>query len=421
MNDTLDEPNETVLLNIGGVTGTGTINDNDATPTLSINDVTVNEAAGTMTFTVTLSAASGNTVTVNYGMINQTALSGSDYTAGSGTLTFAPGTTTQTITVPILNDSVYEGSETFRVNLSGATNATIADGIGIGTIRDDGAGAGGTDNDTPTFAVSSISVSDQAAGFAQFVVSLSNPSATATTFSLALANVTATGGGVDYGSGTATNIQVSTDNGATWNNATSATIPINGTYVLVRTPIIADVANEVSETFTLTATRTAGTTTNASAVGTATVTDVNNGPDAINDAPVSNLQEDTANTVLAGNAILGGSGNVADADPNNDTLSITGAVAGTGAVVGSVSLGSPLTVSGIYGTLLINANGSYTYTLDNSRIQTQNILGGQTVSDVFTYRITDGNGAFDTATISVASTRHPRFNGNYASASANYC
>jgi Calx-beta domain len=305
-NDTLDEPNETLILNVGGVVGTGTITDNDATPTLSINDVAVNEAAGTMTFTVTLSAASGNTVTVNYGMINQTALSGSDYTAGSGALTFTPGTTTQTITVPILNDNVYEGTETFRVNLSTPTNATILDGIGIGTIKDDGTGAGGTDNDTPTLAVSSVTVSDQAAGFAQFVVSLSNPSAVATTFNLGLTNGTATGGGVDYGSGTSTNIQVSTDNGATWNDATTATIPINGTYVLVRTPITQDVITETSETFTLTATRTAGTTTNASAVGTATVTDVNNGPDAINDVPTSNLQEDTANSVLAGNAILGG-------------------------------------------------------------------------------------------------------------------
>jgi VCBS repeat-containing protein len=402
VNDTLDEVNETIIVDIGGVVGTGTITDNDPTPSLSINDVTVNEAAGTMTFTVTLSAASGNTVTVNYGMINQTALSGSDYAAGSGTLTFAPGATTQTITVPILNDNVFEGAETFRVDLTAPTNATITDGIGIGTIRDDGAGAGGSDNDTPTFAVSSITVSDQAAGFATFVVSLSNPSSVATTFNLALTNGTATGGGVDYGSGTATNLQVSTDNGATWVNATSATIPILGTYVLVRTPIIADVAFEVSETFTLTATRTTGTTVNASAVGTATITDIFNGPDAINDIPVSNLQEDTVNTVLAGNAILGGSGNVADTDPNNDTLSITGAIAGTGAVTGSVTLGSPLTVSGIYGDLVINANGSYTYTLDNNRIQTQNILGGQSVNDVFTYRITDGNGGFDTATISVA-------------------
>lgn len=161
---------------------------------------------------------------------------------------------------------------------------------------------------------------------------------------------------------------------------------------------------EVSETFTLTATRTSGVTSNVSSVGTATITDANNAPDAINDVPVSSLIEDGAVTVLAGNAILGGSGNEPDADPNNDTLSITGAVAGTGVVIGAVTLATPLVVSGIYGTLQISANGTYTYTLDNARIQTQNLINGQVANDIFTYKITDGNGGFDTATITVAVT-----------------
>ncbi|NOU40966.1 MAG: retention module-containing protein [Methylotenera sp.] len=407
VNDTLDETNETVLLTIGGVTGTGTINDNDATPSLTINDVTVNEAAGTATFTVTLSAASGQNVSVNYNTSSVTALSGIDFSAASGTLSFAPGEITKTITVNIANDTaapVYEGAETFRVNLTTPVNATIADNFGVGTIVDNGTGAGGTDNDTPTFTVSNVTVSDQAAGFATFVVSLSNASSVATVFNLALTNGTATGAGVDYGAAGATNLQVSTDNGATWANATVATIAANATYVLVRTPITPDFVTEVSETFTLTATRTSGVTSNVSFVGTATITDANNAPDAINDVPVSGLVEDGAVTVLAGNAILGGSGNMPDADPNNDTLSITGAVAGTGAVVGAVTLATPLVVSGIYGTLQIAANGTYTYTLDNARIQTQNLINGQVANDIFTYKITDGNGGFDTATITVAVT-----------------
>ncbi|MBC3876147.1 Calx-beta domain-containing protein, partial [Undibacterium flavidum] len=100
---------------------------------LSINDVTVNEAAGTATFTVTLSAASGQTVSVGYNTSNGTATAGSDYTAASGTLTFNPGVTTQTITVNISNDSVFELSENFNVNLVTPTNATISDNLGIGT------------------------------------------------------------------------------------------------------------------------------------------------------------------------------------------------------------------------------------------------------------------------------------------------
>jgi VCBS repeat-containing protein len=354
-----------------------------------------------------LSAASGQNVSVNYNTSSVTALSGIDFSAASGTLSFAPGETTKTITVNIANDTaapVYEGAETFRVNLTTPVNATIADNFGVGTIVDNGTGAGGTDNDTPTFNVSNITVSDQVVGFATFVVSLSNASSVATVFNLALTNGTATGAGVDYGAAGATNLQVSTDNGATWTNASVATIAANATYVLVRTPITPDFVTEVSETFTLTATRTGGVTSNVSSVGTAIITDANNAPDAINDVPVSSLVEDGAVTVLAGNAILGGSGNMSDADPNNDTLSITGAVAGTGAVVGAVTLATPLVVSGIYGTLQIAANGSYTYTLDNARIQTQNLINGQVANDIFTYKITDGNGGFDTATITVAVT-----------------
>src|SRR5690606_18410754 len=88
------------------------------------------------TFTVTLSAASGQTVSVNYASNNGTATAGSDYTAVSGILTFAPGQTTQTITVPITNDMLAEPSETFNVVLSTPSNATIAVSTGVGTILD---------------------------------------------------------------------------------------------------------------------------------------------------------------------------------------------------------------------------------------------------------------------------------------------
>ena len=109
-------------------------------PTLSINDVTVTEGnTGTtpVVFTVTLSAASSQTVTDNYATANGTATMGSDYTATSGTLTFAPGTTSQTITVAVLGDTVKEPMERFFVNLSKATNATIANGRGHGSILND--------------------------------------------------------------------------------------------------------------------------------------------------------------------------------------------------------------------------------------------------------------------------------------------
>ena len=115
---------------------------------------------------------------MTYASANVTATAGADYSATSGTLTFAAGVVSQTITVPILNDTVFENSETFNMLLSGAVNATISDGVGLGTIRDNGTGPGGTDNDTPTASVSSPVVTEGMDSHAVFTLSLTNASAT---------------------------------------------------------------------------------------------------------------------------------------------------------------------------------------------------------------------------------------------------
>ena len=196
--------------------------------------------------------------------------------------------------MPIVNDAIFENSETFSVVLSDPANATILDGTGVGTIRDDGTGTGGTDNDTPTLSVTNVSVTEGTNTHAVFELSLSNASTTDVTTALALANVTAVGGGVDYGAAGAGNLQVSTDGGTTWNDATSATIAAGTTSVLVRTPITDDLLDENIETFTLTATRTVGTTTNTSVAGTGTITD--------NDAPPSLSINDVTVNEAAGTA-----------------------------------------------------------------------------------------------------------------------
>jgi Ca2+-binding RTX toxin-like protein len=106
-------------------------------PSVAINDVTVDERAGTIAFTVTRSGSLTNASSVNFATANATATAGSDYTALSGTVNFASGETTKTITIAILNDTVVENPETFTVNLSGGTNVTIADAQGVGTIVSD--------------------------------------------------------------------------------------------------------------------------------------------------------------------------------------------------------------------------------------------------------------------------------------------
>ena len=111
--------------------GVGTITDDDAAPTLSINDVTVTEGnTGTVnaTFMVTLSAASSQHVTVNFATADNTAIQPADYISSTGAMTFAPGETSKAITVSVKGDALDEASETFNVTLASPTNATIADG-----------------------------------------------------------------------------------------------------------------------------------------------------------------------------------------------------------------------------------------------------------------------------------------------------
>jgi uncharacterized protein len=107
--------------------------------TITITDVTVQEKNGgtiSANFSVRLSSSSSEAITVSYATANGTATAGSDYVAKSGTLTFNPGTTTQTISVVVNSDRVTEGNETFFVNLINVTNATISDSQGVGTIID---------------------------------------------------------------------------------------------------------------------------------------------------------------------------------------------------------------------------------------------------------------------------------------------
>lgn len=115
-------------------------------PSLSINDISVTEgdsATKTLTFTVTLSAASNLTVTTNFATANLTASAGIDYVAISTTpLTFNPGVTTRTIGVTINGDTNFEPNESFTGNLSTPVNATIGGSQGTGTILNDDAEGG---------------------------------------------------------------------------------------------------------------------------------------------------------------------------------------------------------------------------------------------------------------------------------------
>ncbi|MEH1771542.1 beta strand repeat-containing protein [Nostoc sp.] len=170
INLTLSHPNQTVAI----APATVTILDDDNAPTISILDKSGNEGSGNLVFTVKLSNASTNVITVAYNTSNDTAIAGVDYTAVTGSLTFNPGVITQTISAPILNDFIAESSERFFVNLINPTNASIADNQAIATI---------TDNDTAGFTISPATalITTEAGGTASFSIQLtSQPTANVT-------------------------------------------------------------------------------------------------------------------------------------------------------------------------------------------------------------------------------------------------
>ena len=96
-------------------------------------------------FNVGLSEASAAPVTVDFATRNGTALAGSDYIATAGSLTFAPGELTKTVTVQVIGDMVQEDIEVFFVDLSNASGAAIGDAEGLGRIFTDDGGGGGRD------------------------------------------------------------------------------------------------------------------------------------------------------------------------------------------------------------------------------------------------------------------------------------
>jgi CSLREA domain-containing protein len=112
----------------------------DFTPTLSVSNVSLPEGDQNTTnfnFVVTLSAGSAQTVSVNYQTAGINAVSGADFVNTSGTLLFAPGETSKQITVPVVGELTVETDEQFNLNLSAPVNATLSDGQGVGTIKDD--------------------------------------------------------------------------------------------------------------------------------------------------------------------------------------------------------------------------------------------------------------------------------------------
>ncbi len=172
-------------------------------PSIQVADASVSEGnsgSATARFLVTLSAPTTAVVAVNYRTSNGTAVSGSDYSAASGTLTFTPGETSKNIVVTVLGDSTAEPAETFTLNLSSPVNATVAKTSATGTILNDDAAA------IPGISIANTSLLEGNSGTtaALFTLTLSFASSSSVTVNYGTGNDTATASDSDYVSASGT-------------------------------------------------------------------------------------------------------------------------------------------------------------------------------------------------------------------------
>ncbi len=218
---------------IGGSGSASTvIRNDDAPPTIAINDVTNlegNTGTTAFDFTVALSAASGLPVTANWATADSTALvANNDYAAGSGSLTFNPGQTSLPVSVLVNGDATLESDERFVVKLSSVSGATVTTAQGVGTITNDDA--------TPIATIGDVSVNE------------GNSGTTTLNFTVSLSNATDQAVSVDYvtSGGSATE---GTDYAASQG---TLTIPAKTASGPVSVLVYGDLCGEADEAFTVT-------------------------------------------------------------------------------------------------------------------------------------------------------------------------
>ena len=400
--DATDEPNETFVVNlttlvgapgqIGDPQGVGTITDDDAPPTLSVNDVSVTEGnAGTTTaeFTVSLSATSGNAVTFDWATAAGTAAAGVDYVSASGSRTIAAGATSATIGVSVNGDALDEVNETFTVALSNPAGATISDGSGTGTITDD--------DPAPSLSIGDVSVAEGNAGTttATFTVSLGTASAKTVTFDWATAAGTAAAG-VDYVSATGSRTIAA--------GATSATIAIT---------VNGDVVDEADEIFTLTLSNPANATI-ADGSATGTITDDDPAPSlSIGDVSVTegNAGTTTATFTVSLSATSGNAVTVGWSTADADAVQPVDYTAGSGTQIFVPGDTSATIAVSVNGDSLDEVNETFTVALSNPASATiSDGSGTGTITDddpapslsMGDVSLTEGNAGTTTATFTVS-------------------
>lgn len=241
----------------------------------------VNEDAGTLTVTVTRSAGSTTAATIDYATSNGGASAGSDYTTSSGTLNFAAGQTSATFSVPILDDSLIEGNETFTVALSNPTGGATLAAVSSATATIADVEGGSFSLSAGTYGTT------ETAGSLAITVNRSAGNTTAATVQYATSNGSATAG-ADY-------------------TATSGTLSFAAgqTSANVSVPILDDAAIEGAETFDFSLSNpTGGATLGAPSIATATIADAESGSFSL-DSATYNIGENGGSLAVTVNRTAG--------------------------------------------------------------------------------------------------------------------
>ena len=378
VNDTLDEPNETVIVTLSNPsnatlgsddTHTYTINDNDDAPVVDFNATSSNGAESTSSkaLTVDLSAASSQNVTVDYAVTGTATGSGTDYTLANGTLTISAGSTSGSITIAsIVDDSLDETNETVVVTLSSPNNATLgSDSVHTYTINDNDDAPVVDFNATSSSGAESVSSKD-------LTVDLSAASGQDVTVDYAVTG-TATGSGTDY---TLANGTLTINAGSTSGSITIASIVDDSitegnetVIVTLSSPSNATLGSDDAHTYTI--------TDNDSVVVDFNSTSSSGAESVSSKAITVDLSAASTQNVTVDYAVTGtATGSGTDYTLANGTLTISaGATSGT------------ITIAGIVDDGLDEANETVIVTLSNPSNAT---LGSD---DAHTYTITDNDDA----------------------------
>ncbi len=307
--------------------------DNESLPSITINNPSVaegNSGTTTLTYTISLSGISASDVTLDWATADGSATAGSDYVAVTSTqATITAGNTTVDVDVTVNGDVVLEGDETILVNLSNPSGATISDNQGSGTITDD--------EGVPTVTLSvDLNTIIEDAGVSVLTATLNHPTTSDVTVTLAYSG-TATGSGTDYTVASTTILIAAGD--------------LTGTATITSED---DILNEGDETVIVDIESVSNALESGTEQVTITITD-----DEINSSPVAS--NDTATISEGGTA----TGNLLDNDNDPDGNSLT---------VTTTPVSGPSN-----GTVVINSDGTYSYTPDTDFVGT----------DSFTYEVCD--------------------------------